>query len=87
MNVVLWGTKKWDISAGLSSRRNPRTPATRYDATDKCVPQAGVAGFDVDVYRTFKQDGKVVKRETITARYNAADNVQCRPAPKDKKGG
>ncbi|WP_167001924.1 VanW family protein [Mumia sp. ZJ430] len=84
MNVVLWGTKQWDISAGLSSRRNPREPATRYDATDKCVPQAGVAGFDVDVYRTFKKDGKVVKRETITAHYNAADNVQCRPAPKGK---
>lgn len=82
MNVVMWGTKKWDISAGLSSRRNPRSPATRYDASEKCVPQAGVAGFDVDVYRTFKKDGKVVKRETITARYNAADNVKCEAAPK-----
>lgn len=85
MNVTLWGTKQWDIGAGLSSRRNFRSPATRYDASGKCVPQAGVTGFDVDVYRTFTRDGKVVKRETTTAHYNAADNVQCRPAP-DKKG-
>ncbi|MGH1562038.1 VanW family protein [Mumia sp. DW29H23] len=84
MNVTLWGTKKWDIDAGLSAKRNFRSPATRYDASDKCVPQAGVTGFDVDVYRTFSIDGKVVKRETTTAHYNAADNVQCRPAPKKK---
>jgi vancomycin resistance protein YoaR len=86
MNVTMWGTKKWDITAGLSSKRNPRSPATRYDASDKCVPQEGVSGFDIDVYRTFTLDGKVVKRETTTASYIAADNVLCRPAPKGVKG-
>ncbi|WP_370618186.1 VanW family protein [Mumia sp. Pv 4-285] len=82
MNVTMWGTKKWDVTAGVSSKRNFRSPATRYDASDKCVPQGGVTGFDIDVFRTFKIDGKVVDRETITANYNAADNVKCEKAPK-----
>ncbi|MFC6148069.1 MULTISPECIES: VanW family protein [Mumia] len=84
MNVTMWGTKKWDVTAGVSSKRNFRSPATRYDATDKCVPQSGVTGFDIDVYRTFKIDGKVVDRETITANYNAADNVKCQKPPKKR---
>ncbi|MBW9210907.1 VanW family protein [Mumia sp. zg.B53] len=84
MNVTLWGTKQWDIKSGLSSKRNFRSPATRYDASDECLPQAGVTGFDVDVYRTFTRDGAVVKRETTTAKYNAADNVECRKAPGDE---
>ncbi|PJJ56728.1 putative peptidoglycan binding protein [Mumia flava] len=81
MNVVMWGTKQYDVSAGLSARRNLRSPGIRYDPSDRCVPQSGVTGFDVDVYRTLRRGGEVVAEETITAHYNAADTVRCEKAP------
>ena len=81
MHVELWSTKVWDIKAGLSSKRNFREPGKQYDNTKRCVPQGPIQGFDVDVYRTFMRGGKVVKRETDTAVYQAADHVICGKKP------
>jgi len=81
MHVELWSTKVWDIKAGLSSKRNFREPGKQYDDTKRCVPQDPIQGFDVDVYRTFMQGGKVIKRETDTAVYQAADHVICGKKP------
>ncbi|MCW2769201.1 MAG: hypothetical protein JWR27_634 [Aeromicrobium sp.] len=84
MHVELWSTKVWDrVEAGKSARRNDRKPGTQYDATDRCVPQAPVAGFDIDIYRTFFRGGKKVKSETDTATYQAADKVICGKNPQD----
>ena len=82
MHVELWSTKVWNIKAGLSSKRNFREPGKQYDDTKRCVPQDPIQGFDVDVFRTFMQGGKVVKRETDTAVYQAADHVICGKKPK-----
>lgn len=82
MNVQMWGTKTWEIKAGQSAKRNFRTPGTQYDPTNRCVPQSPIQGFDIDIYRTFLRDGKQVKRETVTARYQAADRVICGERPK-----
>lgn len=83
MHVELWSTKVWDIKAGDSGRRNGRTPGKQYDDTDRCVPQDPIPGFDIDIYRSFYKDGKRVKTETDTARYQAADHVICGKKPKD----
>ncbi|WP_375002582.1 VanW family protein [Aeromicrobium sp. CTD01-1L150] len=81
MRVSMWSTKVWDIEAGKSQRRNHRSPGTRYDESNGCTPQAPIAGFDIDIYRTFKQNGETVKSETVTANYQAADRVICGPRP------
>ncbi|MCW2841249.1 MAG: hypothetical protein JWR55_2732 [Aeromicrobium sp.] len=84
MHVELWSTKVWDkIEADASPRRNGRSPGTQYDDTDRCVPQSPVAGFDIDIIRKFIRDGEVVKTETDTANYQAADRVVCGKKPKD----
>ena len=84
MHVELWSTKVWDdITASSSPRRNGRTPGTQYDDTDACVAQSPVAGFDIDIVRTFVKDGQKVKTETDTATYQAADRVICGKKPKD----
>ncbi|MCW2788208.1 MAG: hypothetical protein JWQ91_2221 [Aeromicrobium sp.] len=84
MHVELWSTKVWDrIDAGKSARRNDRKPGTQYDSTDRCVAQAPVAGFDIDIYRTFFRGGKKARSETDTATYQAADKVICDKDPKD----
>jgi vancomycin resistance protein YoaR len=81
MHVEMWSTKVWTIKAGLSAKRNARSPGKQYDDTKRCVPQPAIAGFDVDVYRTFLRGGRTVKRETDTAHYQAADHVICGKKP------
>ena len=83
MHVEMWSTKVWKVKAGLSDKRNFRSPGKQYDDTKRCVPQEPIQGFDVDVYRTFLRGGKVVKRETDTAVYQAADHVICGKKPKN----
>ncbi|GAA1751571.1 VanW family protein [Aeromicrobium alkaliterrae] len=81
MHVEMWSTKYWDIEAGVSAKRNFRSGSTVYDTSPECTAQAAIQGFDVDVYRTFKQNGQVVKKETKTAVYRAGDAVVCGPPP------
>lgn len=81
MTVQMWGTKEFDVEAGQSARRNFRSPATRYDDSDDCVPQAPLRGFDIDIYRTLSKGGKVVERETDTANYQAAARIICGEEP------
>lgn len=85
MRVQMWSTKVWEIKASKSSRRNHRSPGTQYDSSNRCVPQGPIPGFDIDIHRTFVQGGKVVKRETDTAHYQAADHVICGEKPGKKK--
>jgi len=81
MTVQMWGTKQYDVKASASPRRNFREPGTRYDDTNRCVPQAPITGFDIDIHRTFFRNGEKVKTETDTANYQAADRVICGPKP------
>jgi vancomycin resistance protein YoaR len=83
MHVELWGTKVWDIEAGLSERRNFTKPKKRYDDSDECVPSAPLKGFEVDVYRYFKRDGVRVKTEKNHVRYAATPHVICGKDPDD----
>lgn len=84
MTVQMWGTKEYDVQAGASARRNFREPQTRYDPSPDCTGQSPLTGFDIDIYRTLSQGGKVVKRETDTAVYQAADRIICGEEPKEK---
>lgn len=85
MTVQLYSTKVWDITAGVSARRNFHKPGLRFDPTNRCVSQSPVQGFDIDVFRTFSQNGNKVKTETDTAHYRAADEVRCQAKPETKK--
>ena len=77
MHVELWGTKVWDIEAGLSARRDFTKPKKRHDDSDECVPSEPARGFRVDVHRYFERDGKRVKTETDHVRYSPTPEVIC----------
>jgi len=83
MHVELWGTKVWDITAGVSDRRKFTKPKKRYDDSDKCVPSEPVKGFEVDVFRYFNRDGRRVKTEKNHVRYSATPKVICGEDPDD----
>lgn len=77
MHVQMYGTKVYEIKAGHSARRNFRSGQTRTLTGPGCAPQSPITGFDIDIYRTFKQNGKTVRKETHTTRYKAGDRIVC----------
>jgi vancomycin resistance protein YoaR len=79
ITVSFWGTKKYDEIRSVSSDRfNRRQPQTVYSSDPKCEAQAPAAGFDIDVYRVFINDGREVKRERFRTVYKATDRIVCR---------
>ena len=81
VTTTIWSTKRYTIRAESGPRTNVTPPKTVYDPSPTCVPQAGVAGFDIVVTRVFLRDGVVVKREPLRTSYDPAPQVYCRPAP------
>lgn len=77
VTVAFYGTKKWDIGASKSARRNI-VPAKKFsDPSPECITQAPTPGFDVTVTRFFKQGGATVKTEKFNTHYNPEDDVTC----------
>ncbi len=75
VTVTFWGTKKWDISRIEGQEYNVK-PFDEIER-DRCVPQPGMRGFDVDVWRVFEQDGEEVKRERFRTHYIPANHITC----------
>lgn len=76
VTITFWGTKKYDISRIEGEEYNV-TPYEEIEK-DRCFPQPGMRGFDIDVWRVFKQNGDEVKREKFTTHYIPADHVTCK---------
>ncbi len=76
--IEMWGTKKWDeVTASFSPRTNFTDFTTIEDTGERCVPSAGVRGFDISVTRRRINDGRSVKTETFFTRYKPTPNVVC----------
>ncbi len=87
MNVRMWSTKYWDITAGVSERYDITKEKTRYIQGKNCVPHEGYGGFDIDVYRYFRRHGsdELVRKETMHTTYTPSDTVVCGKEP-DRQG-
>lgn len=81
LTVKIWGTKKYQITAGQSARTNFRQPTVVYNTKPDCRVQAPSIGFDITVSRYFAENGKRVKTESFTTKYNPADDIRCGPKP------
>ncbi|NJP34971.1 VanW family protein [Micromonospora thermarum] len=82
ITVSIWSTKIWDVKTEYSPRRNITKPKTVYlKPGPDCIAAAGSDGFTQDAYRVFRKDGKVVKREKFTWRYDAEPRFICAPEP------
>ena len=78
ITVTMYGTKRYDVTAEAGPRTNPKPFRTLTDTSATCTPQSGVNGFRIVVTRVFKVNGKEVKREPLTTRYNPANDVTCK---------
>ncbi|MCI2239584.1 VanW family protein [Kineococcus sp. TRM81007] len=82
LTVSMYGTKRWEVEALKSARRNIRSPRTIYDTSRNCSPQSSNTGFDVTVTRVMTPvGGGDEQRESWTTRYNAQNRVVCGPDP------
>ena len=83
MNVRMWSTKYWNITAGVSDRYDITEEDTRYVEDKDCVENDGYGGFDIDVYRYFRRAGsdELVRKETMHTTYTPSDTVICGKDP------
>lgn len=78
ITVTYHGRKKYDVEATKSKRYDIVKPKKIVDDGEDCVPQNPVDGFKVDIGRILRQQGKVVKTQSFTTRYDPADDITCR---------
>ncbi|MEP6665190.1 MAG: peptidoglycan binding domain-containing protein [Nocardioidaceae bacterium] len=76
VHVEIWSTRYWRLSSQTSARYNIVKPQVVHDGSRDCVPRQGVPGFEVDVTRTAKSEGRQ-RTETTHSRYSPRDAVVC----------
>ncbi|HET9517235.1 MAG TPA: VanW family protein, partial [Actinoplanes sp.] len=84
VTVSMWSTKFYDsVKTEYSPRRDHTSPPTVYrDPGPKCIETGGLPGFTQDAFRVIRKDGKVIKREKFTWRYDPEPRFICK---KEKK--
>jgi vancomycin resistance protein YoaR len=76
LTFTLWSTSRgYKVSLSTSASRNFRSPPTRYEDDPslpkgtEVVEEPGSDGFDVTVFRTVSQGGRVVRRDQFVSNY------------------
>ena len=79
VTVSIWSTKVWDkVTTDYSPRRDLTAPrAITLPAGPSCIATSGSTGFTQDAWRQFHRDGKVVKREKFSWKYDAEPRYTC----------
>lgn len=79
ITVSFWSTRIWDkVTTEWGARRNPTEPSSmKVPAGPDCIARGGSPGFAQDAWRVFHKDGKEVKREKFSWRYDAEPQVTC----------
>ena len=78
VTVRIWSTKVYDVRATDPVKSNIKNPGpTIYSNAAVCSPQSGMQGFTASLYREFRQNGKLVRREPFTWTYNTLTPVVC----------
>ncbi|MER7166380.1 VanW family protein [Micromonospora sp. NPDC000207] len=79
ITVSIWSTKIYDsVKTEYGPRRDITKPKTVYlEPGPSCIPANGIDGFAQDAFRVIKKDGKVVKREKFSWRYDAEPRFIC----------
>jgi vancomycin resistance protein YoaR len=83
VTVAMWSTKVYDsVKTERSPRRNITSPPTVHrEPGPKCIPTSGLPGFTQDAYRIIRKDGKEIKREKFTWRYDPEPRFICGKKP------
>ncbi|WP_188197135.1 VanW family protein [Nonomuraea sp. SYSU D8015] len=83
ITVQFWSTKRYDIESESSGRYNIKPIENLTDSDPECIPMEGAEGFAIDVWRIFKKDGKVVRKQRFHTVYDAEPRLTCEPSRQD----
>ena len=78
ITVSIWSTKRYDIESKSSKPYAHKNFESKTESGKKCIPMEGAKGFQIDVWRIFKQDGKEVRRQKFHTTYAAEPRITCR---------
>ncbi|MFI9843666.1 VanW family protein [Nonomuraea sp. NPDC051941] len=78
ITVDFWSTKRYDIESQSSSRYDIKPFPTLTETGEKCIPMDGAEGFAIDVWRIFKQDGKVLRKQKFHSVYAPEPRLTCK---------
>jgi vancomycin resistance protein YoaR len=78
VTVTFWSTKRYDIESVSGPRTRIRGFTTKYDSSSTCESSSGEPGFDIDVWRVFKQNGTEIRRQRFHTRYLPEPRFVCR---------
>ncbi len=88
ITVSMWSTKVYDsVKTEWSAKRDVTKPkAIALKAGPECIATDGIEGFTQDAWRIFRKDGKEIKREKFSWRYEAEPRYICgKPEKKPEK--
>jgi vancomycin resistance protein YoaR len=79
ITVSMWSTKVYDsVKTVWSAKRDVTQPkAIVLKAGPECIATDGIEGFTQDAWRIFRKDGKEIKREKFSWRYEAEPRYTC----------
>jgi vancomycin resistance protein YoaR len=83
VTVSMWSTKYYDsVKTERSPRRDPTSPPTVYlDPGPSCISSSGLPGFTQDAWRIIGKDGREIKREKFSWRYDPEPRFICGKKP------
>ncbi|NRQ34684.1 vanomycin resistance protein VanB [Nonomuraea sp. NN258] len=77
ITVRFWSTKRYEVESESSGRYNVKSFPTLSESGPDCIPMPGAEGFTIDVWRVFKRDGEVVRRQKFTTVYQPEPRLTC----------
>ncbi|MFB6396961.1 VanW family protein [Polymorphospora lycopeni] len=79
ITVSIWSTKIYDsVKTEWGPRRNITKPrVVHLEPGPSCIATNGIDGFTQDAWRIFRKDGKELKREKFSWRYDAEPRFVC----------
>ena len=81
ITVTLYGTPRYDVHTEYGPRTKVTQPQTVYLADADCIATAGVPGFQQEAFRVFGRDGKELRRERFSWRYDPEPHFVCGKPP------
>ena len=83
VTVSMWSTKYYDsVKTERSPRRNATSPPTIYqEPGPRCIATSGLPGFTQDAWRIIRKDGRQVRREKFTWKYDPEPRFICGKEP------
>jgi vancomycin resistance protein YoaR len=78
VTVTFWSTKRYEIESKSSARYAVTPFPSQTGSGPDCIPMPGAEGFQIDVWRIFKQEGRTVRTQKFHTTYLPEPRLTCK---------